>query len=68
MFTAAPDIRAYKLIRNEMSNAYQGVSMLRDRSETELDEGLTTKVDLPSKQFVGIADESPESSFTSKIT
>lgn len=54
-FTIVPDIRTYKMLRDEMRAVYQELSRLRDCSE--IDERLAAKVDLLSELFVGVAGE-----------
>ncbi len=55
-FTIVPDIRTYKMLRDEMRAVYQELSRIRDYSE--MDEQLAAKVDLLAESFVGIASES----------
>ena len=54
-FTIVPDVRTYKMLRDEMRAVYQELSRLRDCSE--MDERLAAKVDLLSELFVGVAGE-----------
>lgn len=58
-FTVVPDIRTYKIQRDEMRAVYQELCRLRDCSE--MDERLSAKVDLLAELFAGIAGETPES-------
>lgn len=58
-FTIVPDIRTYKMLRDEMQAVYKELSRLRDCSE--MDERLATKVDLLAELFIGIAGKAPKS-------
>ena len=58
-FTINPDIRTYKILRDEMRTVYREFSRLHDCSE--MDETLAAKVDLLAELFIGVASESPES-------
>lgn len=52
-FTVVPDVRTYKMLRDEMQAAYQELCRLRACSE--MDEALAAKVDLLAELFIGIA-------------
>lgn len=58
-FTIVPDIRTYKMLRDEMRAVYTELSRLRDCSK--MDEFLAAKVDLLAELFIGIAGNAPES-------
>lgn len=58
-FTIVPDIRTYKMLRDEMRAVYQELSRIRDCSE--MDERLATKVDLLAELFIGLAGNASES-------
>ena len=58
-FTIVPDIRTYKVLRDEMRAVYRELSRLRDCSD--MDERLIAKLDLLSDLFLGIAGDDPES-------
>lgn len=58
-FTIVPDIRTYKVLRDEMRAVYRELSRLRDCSD--MDERLIAKVELLSDLFLGIAGDDPES-------
>lgn len=58
-FTIVPDIRTYKMLRDEMRAVYQELFGIRDCSE--MDERLTVKVDLLVELFGGITDKASES-------
>ena len=58
-FTIIPDIRTYKMLRDEMRAVYQELSRIRDCSE--MDERLTAKVDLLAELFTGLAGKASES-------
>lgn len=58
-FTIVPDIRTYKMLRDEMRAVYQELSRIRDCSE--MDGRLTAKVDLLAELFIGIAGKASES-------
>jgi hypothetical protein len=58
-FTIVPDIRTYKVLRDEMHAVYRELSRLRDCSD--MDERLIAKVELLSDLFLGIAGDNPES-------
>lgn len=58
-FTIVPDIRTYKMLRDEMQAVYTELSRLRDCSE--MDEFLAAKVDLLAELFIGITDKAPKS-------
>lgn len=58
-FTIVPDIRTYKMLRDEMRAVYQELSRLRECSE--MDRALAAKVELLAELFIGIADETRES-------
>ena len=51
-FTIVPDIRTYKMLRDEMRAVYQELSRLRDCSE--MDELLAARVRLLSALFTGL--------------
>lgn len=51
-FTIVPDIRTYKMLRDEMRAVYQELSRLRDCSE--MDELLAARVNLLSDLFTGL--------------
>lgn len=51
-FTIAPDIRTYKMLRDEMRAVHQELSRLRDCSE--MDELLAARVNLLSDLFIGL--------------
>ncbi len=51
-FTIVPDIRTYKMLRDEMRAVYQELSRLRDCSE--MDELLAARVSLLSDLFTGL--------------
>lgn len=59
-FTINPDIRTYKMLRDEMRAVYRELSRLRDCSE--MDEVLAARVELLADLFIGVAGEAPESS------
>lgn len=54
-FTVVPDIRTYKLLRDEFRAVYQELCRLRDGSE--IDERLNNRLILLSDLFMGIAGE-----------
>lgn len=54
-FAVAPDVRTYKMLRDEMRAVCQELFRLRDCSE--MNERLTAKVELLAELFVGIAGE-----------
>lgn len=54
-FVILPDIRTYKMLRNEMRSVYQELCRLRDCSE--MDDLLIYRIELLSKFFIGIAGE-----------
>ena len=54
-FTIVPDIRTYKMLRDEMRAVYQELSRLRDCSE--MDELLAARVSLLSDLFTGLKGE-----------
>lgn len=56
-FTVVPDLRTYKLLRDEMRAVYQELCRLRDCSA--MDGRLIAKVELLSDLFVGIAGDAP---------
>lgn len=58
-FIIVPDIRTYKVLRDEMRAVYRELSRLRDCSD--MDERLIAKLDLLSDLFLGIAGDDPES-------
>lgn len=58
-FIILPDIRTYKMIRNEMRAVYQELCRLRDCSE--MDDLLIYQIELLTKFFVGLAGEGYES-------
>lgn len=64
-FTINPDIRTYKILRDEMRTVYRELSRLRDCSE--MDETLAAKVDLLAELFIGVASESPESPLNQEV-
>ncbi len=51
-FAIVPDIRTYKMLRDEMRAVYQELSRLRDCSE--MDELLAARVSLLSDLFTGL--------------
>ena len=54
-FTVVPDIRTYKMLRDEMRLVYQELCRLRDGSS--LDERIIAKIEILSDLFAGIAGE-----------
>lgn len=58
-FTIVPDIRTYKMLRDEMRAVYQELSRLRECSE--MDEVLVAKVDLLAELFIGVAGKTRKS-------
>lgn len=60
-FTIVPDIRTYKMLRDEMRAVYQELSRIRDCSK--MDERLAVKVDLLTELFIGIASKASVSPF-----
>lgn len=58
-FTIVPDIRTYKVLRDEMRAVYRELSRLRDCSD--MDERLIAKVELLSDLFTGLVGDEPES-------
>jgi len=58
-FTIVPDVRTYKMLRDEMRTVYTELSRLRECSE--MNEALAAKVELLAELFIGIAGERPES-------
>ena len=58
-FTIVPDVRTYKMLRDEMRTVYTELSRLREYSE--MNEALAAKVELLAELFIGIAGERPES-------
>lgn len=56
-FTVVPDLRTYKLLRDEMRAVYQELCRLCDCSA--MDGRLVAKVELLSDLFVGIAGDAP---------
>lgn len=51
-FTIVPDIRTYKMLRDEMRAVYQELSRIRDCSE--IDERLAARFNLLSDLFAGL--------------
>lgn len=58
-FTIVPNIRTYKMLRDEMRAVYQELSRLRECSE--MDEVLVAKVDLLAELFIGVAGKTRKS-------
>nr|WP_152593254.1 hypothetical protein [Bifidobacterium magnum] len=58
-FTIIPDIRTYKMLRDEMRLVYQELCRLRDCSA--MDERLVEKLILLSDLFAGLAGEDYQS-------
>ena len=54
-FTVVPDIRTYKMLRDEFRLVYQELTRLRDGSD--LDERLVERLLILSDLFIGIAGE-----------
>ena len=58
-FTIVPDIRTYKMLRDEMRAVYVELCRIRDGSDIE--EGLKAKIELLADLFVGLKDAKAKS-------
>lgn len=58
-FTIAPDIRTYKMLRDEMRAVYQ--ELCRIRNGSDVDECLEAKIELLTELFAGLNDTKTDS-------